>query len=92
MSDIVSSGAGALKKAKPVLREIPKDSRTSMLDTIKGGGFNLRRAVVQPKKATGVADTKAGTDVMSILARRVALEASDERSSGEEEEADDDWD
>jgi hypothetical protein len=61
-----------------------------MLDSIKGGGFQLKKSA-NPAQSKLSQPPKPTNDVASILQRRIALEMSDsEEESGDEEG--DDWD
>lgn len=94
MDEIVSGGQSRLKKAAPVERALPppKDARNQMLDMIKGGGFQLRSVQLQKKPAAENKSAMAN-DVMSILARRAAMEASDDDDDDEDDEDEaDGWD
>jgi WAS family protein 2 len=92
-ADAIANAAGMLKK-KPKSEEPPpkKDVRNEMLTSIRGGGFNLRRVQVQPKKATNETDKPGSNDVASILMRRIALEMSDSESGDDDEDEDAEWD
>lgn len=71
---------------------VKKDSRNEMLDGIRGGGVNLRKVTIQTKSAAEAKKSvSGGNDVASILARRVALEASESEGESDDEENDDDW-
>lgn len=80
MNDIISNPK--LKPLTPSKQAPPKqDARGAMLDSIKGGGFNLRKIQVQPSKSPEK-KTTVKNDVATILMRRVALEMSDDSASG----------
>ncbi|KAI3648950.1 hypothetical protein MP228_006804 [Amoeboaphelidium protococcarum] len=92
-SDLLNQRSGLKSAAQRQMPEpVKKDSRNEMLDGIRGGGVNLRKVTIQTKSAAEAKKSvSGGNDVASILARRVALEASESEGESDDEENDDDW-
>lgn len=83
----------ALKKAEPLAPK-PMDSRSTLMDAIKNkkGLKHVDRDAIEANKPTPEVGSGAGggSNIASILARRIAIAADSE--SDESDDSDDDWD
>ncbi|KAI9138038.1 hypothetical protein BKA69DRAFT_1127664 [Paraphysoderma sedebokerense] len=83
--------APKLRSAAQNAHAPPANDRGNVLNSIKSGGFQLKKVEAPPQEKKKTVPT--GNDVASILMRRVALEMSDsEDDDDDDNESDDDWD